>query len=446
MTMMHRRALLASVAGFAATPAATLRIAQAPAAAGEGRSDTPSPDTAPGGPSDPAFSLWLEDFRGRARASGWSDATLDLAFSGVVADPRVVALDQKQPEFSKPVSAYLAGAVSDARVELGRSRLEDVRPGIARAEASSGVPAEVMAAIWGIESGYGAVQGDDDVVRSLATLAAKGRRRPWAEAQLFAAMTMLQKGDVSRPGLKGSWAGAMGQTQFTPQDYLDYAVDGDGDGRRDVWGSSVDALASTANFLSRKAAWRAREDWAREVVVPPINFDYALVEGPAQPVDAWDRLGVRPADGREWRPAEREQSVATLLMPMGWRGPGFLAFPNFGAIRAYNNSISYALAVGLLAKRIAGEGPLVQAWPDDQPLSRDDRLAAQAALARLGFDPGTPDGVIGAGTRKAAKGWQASRGLPADGYLSYALVQRLKADAGYTTPPQMTMAPIPDPS
>ena len=133
-------------------------------------------------------------------------------------------------------------------------------------------------------------------------------------------------------------------------------------------------------------------------------------------------------------------------MPMGWRGPGFLAFPNFAAIRAYNNAISYALAVGLLAQRIGGSGPLVQAWPDDQPLSRDDRLAAQAALAKLGFDPGTPDGVIGAGTRKAAKGWQASRGLPADGYLSYALVQRLKADAGFAAPAQSTMAPIPDPS
>ncbi len=444
--MMHRRALLASVAGFAATPAATLRIAQVPTAAGEGRSDTPSPNSAPGGPSDPAFTVWLDDFRARARTAGWSDAMLDLAFSGVTADPHVVALDQKQPEFSKPVSAYLAGAVSDARVTLGQSKLAAVRPGIARAEDSSGVPAEIMAAIWGIESGYGAVQGDDDVIRSLATLAAKGRRRDWAEGQLFAALTILRKGDATRSGLTGSWAGAMGQTQFTPQDYLDYAVDGDGDGRRDVWGSSVDALASTANFLARKAAWRAEQDWVREVVVPPINFDYALVEGPAQTVDAWGALGVLPADGRGWRPPERENAVATLLMPMGWRGPGFLAFPNFGAIRAYNNSISYALAVGLLAQRIGGAGPLAQAWPDDQPLSRDDRLAAQTALARLGFDPGTPDGVIGAGTRKATRGWQASRGLPADGYLSYALVQRLKADAGYTAPAQATMAPIPDPS
>ena len=372
--------------------------------------------------------------------------TLDLAFAGVVSNPQVTALDQKQPEFSKPVSAYLAGAVSDARVALGQTKLADVRTGIAAAEDSTGVPAEVMAAIWGIESGYGAVQGDSDVVRSLATLAAAGRRRAWAEAQLYAAMTMLQKGDVPRERLKGSWAGAMGQTQFTPQDYLDYAVDGDGDGRRDIWGSSVDALASTANFLSRKAAWRAEQDWVREVTVPPINFDYGLVEGPAQTVEAWRTLGVVPADGRGWRPDERENAVATLLTPMGWKGPAFLAFPNFGAIRAYNNSISYALAVGLLAKRIGGGGPLVQAWPDDQPLSRDDRVAAQTALARLGFDPGTLDGVIGAGTRKAARGWQASRGLPADGYLSYALVQRLKADAGYVAPSQPAMAPIPDPT
>lgn len=437
--MMHRRTLLASVAGFAAAPAAALRMAQAPI----GGADTPTPS---GGSGDAAFAAWLADFRARAAAAGWSAATLDLAFAGVTSDPQVTALDQKQPEFSKPVSAYLAGAVSDTRIALGQTRLDGVRPGIARAEDSTGVPAEIMAAIWGIESGYGAVQGNSDVVRSLATLAASGRRRPWAEAQLYAAMTMLQKGDVPRPGLKGSWAGAMGQTQFTPQDYLDYAVDGDGDGRRDIWGSSVDALASTANFLSKKAAWRAEQDWVREVAVPPIDFDYGQVEGAAQTVDAWTGLGVRPADGGGWRPAEKEGSVATLLMPMGWRGPAFLAFPNFGAIRAYNNSISYALAVGLLAKRIGGGGPLVQAWPDDQPLSRDDRLAAQTALVRLGFDPGAPDGVIGAGTRKAAKAWQASRGLPADGYLSYALVQRLKADAGLASPAQATMAPVPDPA
>lgn len=437
---MHRRTLLASVAGLAAAPLA-------PWQAGPGGvADTPQPPALAGGSEggglDAAFDAWLAGFRARALAAGRSPELLDLAFSGVAADPRVVALDGRQPEFSKPVSAYLASAVSDARVATGREKLEAVQGRIVSAEDSTGVPTVIMAAIWGIESGYGAVTGDDDVIRSLATLAADGRRRAWAEAQLGAALSMLQARDVDRTGLRGSWAGAMGQTQFTPQDYLDFAVDGDGDGRRDIWNSPVDALASTANFLNRKAAWRAEEDWLREVVVPASGFDYLRVEGPPLTVPQWTALGVRPADGQGFRPEERELESATLLMPMGWRGPGFLAFPNFTAIKAYNNSISYALAVGLLAKRLGGAGPLVQAWPDDQPLSLADRTAAQTALQKLGFDPGGVDGVVGAGTRKAARGWQAARGLPADGYLSYALVQRLKAEAGLMPPPQATMAPI----
>jgi lytic murein transglycosylase len=299
-----------------------------------------------------------------------------------------------------------------------------------------GVPAEILIAIWAMESNFGKFQGGYDVIRSLATLAAEGRRKDWAEGQLFAALRILFTGAATRTQLKGSWAGAMGQTQFTPSDYLAWAVDGDGDGRRDIWNSTPDALASSANFLAHKAAWRRAEPWTREVTLP-AGFDYGLAEGPKQPVDAWSALGVRPATGI-YRADPSE--VAQLLLPAGWTGPAFLAFPNHFAIRAYNNSMAYALAVGLIASGVAGEPGVVHPWPKEPPLTLADRIAAQEALTRLGFDVGVPDGVLGLKTRQAARAWQKTRGLPADGYLNLFLIQRLKADGGVTTP---TSAPAP---
>jgi membrane-bound lytic murein transglycosylase B len=270
------------------------------------------------------------------------------------------------------------------------------------------------------------------VIRSLATLAANGRRRDWAEQQLVAALRIVLNGEADRSRLKGSWAGAMGQTQFTPEDYLAWAVDEDGDGKRDIWGSSVDALGSAANFLARKAAWRRGEGWAREVVLP-AGFDYGLAEGPFQPVSHWTGLGVRTADAGGWNEREAGEGMG-LILPAGWTGPAFLILPNHMAIRAYNNSTSYALAVGLLADRIAGRPGLSRAWPEDQPLSRADRMAAQEALNRLGFDAGEVDGVIGLKTRAAARAWQKSRAIPADGYLTYGLIQALKIQAGAPAP------------
>ena len=386
----------------------------------------PEPYAPVAGPGD--FGAWISGYRGRALSRGLSTATVDAALAGLSPDPRVLALDSRQPEFSKPVSDYITSTVGASRVALGRSKLEGVAPRLSPA-ARQGVPAELLAGVWGVESGYGALQGDFDVVRSLATQAAGGRRAAWAEGQLTNALRILDRGEADRARLKGSWAGAMGQTQFTPEDYLAWAVDGDGDGRRDIWGSAPDALASTANFLRRKAAWRPGESWAREVRVPTAGFDYLRVEQQSLAPAEWARLGVTAADGGPFRPADAA-STAKLLMPMGWRGPGFLAFPNHYAIRVYNNSTSYALAVGLLADRIGGAGPLVQPWPADAPLSVADRIGAQQALKRLGFDPGDTDGVLGTATRKAARGWQSARGLPAEGYLSAELIRRLRAEAG----------------
>jgi hypothetical protein len=283
----------------------------------------------------------------------------------------------------------------------------------------------------------------------MATLAADGRRRGFAEDQLIAALKIISSGEFPRSRLIGSWAGAMGQTQFIPSTFLDTAVDGDGDGLRDIWGSSVDALASAANLL-RKGGWTPGAGWAREVLVPP-GFDYSLTEGPQDSPDWWAQAGVRPADGLPWSGADRA-SKAMLIAPAGAAGPLFLVLPNHFAIRTYNNSTAYALGVGLLADRFAGGADLVRPWPEETPLSLIDRIDAQRALATLGFSPGEADGVVGVNTRAAVRAWQKARGLTADGYLSIEMVRRLRGETGQAQPappppaPYLPSAPLSGPA
>jgi lytic murein transglycosylase len=412
-----------------------------------GAADSGSPPPAPPGVAapaepaaladgDPAFAAWSRVFVGRAILSGLPVEVVTREMTGLSPDPRVIALDSRQPEFAKPISDYIKGVISDERIATGRRKRAEIAA-LPRIESDYGVPGEVLISIWAVETAFGAIQGDFDVVRSLATLAASGRRRDWAETQLIAAIRIIADGEATRAQLKGSWAGAMGQTQFEPETYLTTAVDADGDGRRDIWGSSADALASAANLLA-KAGWRRGERWDREVILP-AGFDYALSEGPRQGPAAWTALGVRPADAEGWAGADAD-SPAQLLLPAGAAGPAFLVFDNHFVIRKYNNSTAYALAVGLLADRIGGAPPLSAAWPHEDPLSLADRTAAQVALAKLGYDPGALDGVIGANTRAALRLWQKARGLPADGYLSLDMIRRLQAEAG--TPPA---APVPPP-
>ncbi len=378
------------------------------------------------------FDAWLQGFIDRAVGAGWSRQELTAAFVGVTSDARVIKADRAQPELSKPIGDYMNAAVSERRVSQGMALHSADASWLDPIAANYGVPPQILIAIWGMESSYGQIQGGYDVVRSLATLAAEGRRKDWAESQLFAALRILITAQAQRAQLKGSWAGAMGQTQFTPSDYLAWAVDGDGDGRRDIWGSSPDALASTGNFMANKAAWRRGESWAREVILPE-PFDYSLAEATKQPWAAWASLGVRTADGLPVDTADAGEP-AGLILPAGWTGPAFLAFPNHYAIRAYNNSMAYALAVGLIADRVDGAPPLLKPWPQEQPIPLADRIAAQESLARLGYDPGVADGVLGLKTRQAARQWQKSRSLPADGYLTFWLIQRLKADAAKVAP------------
>ena len=375
-----------------------------------------------------AFDTWLRDFRGRAIAQGLSPALLDRELAGVTPDPKVISLDSRQPEFSKPVGDYIKGVISDDRVAVGRRKREELTY-LPTIEARYGVPRDILLAVWAMESAFGQLQGNFDVVRSMVSLAADGRRRAWAEGELIAALKIIDSGEVTRAQLRGSWAGAMGQTQFLPSSYRSTAVDFDGDGRRDIWGSDADSLASAANLLV-KGGWKPGAGWAKEVILP-AGFDYSVTEVDKQIPAWWEARGVRRADGLPWTAADAA-SPAMLLLPAGAAGPAFLALPNHFAIRTYNNSTSYALGIGLLADRFGGGEAPITPWPVETPLSMSDRMAAQIALARVGFNPGPADGVIGAGTRKALRAWQQSQQLPADGYMSNDMVSRLKAQAGIT--------------
>lgn len=415
---MDRRTLLFSVPGLVVAPLPGLSLVQQSVGG-----LLPAPP-----PTDEAFAAWREGFISKAVARGIPEARVRSELTGIAPDPHVITLDHRQPELTRPISSYIANATSAANIAKGQAAVAAQRDALTSVVDTSGVPLEVLVAIWGMESAFGAVQGSDDVLRSLATLAFDGRRRAWAEGELIAALRIIETGEAPRERLRGSWAGAMGQTQFMPSDYLAFAVDGDGDGKRDIWGSAVDALASTANFLSHKAAWRREGAIQVEVAVPRTGFDYSVAEGGQKSIAEWKRLGLTAPYG--FPDPGVHGDAASLILPMGWEGPGFLIYPNHLAIRAYNNSTAYALGVGLLADRIAGAPPIAQPWPEDRPLTLDDRISAQQALLKLGFDPGGQDGVIGTATRKAARAWQQSRGLPADGYLSWALIQRLKSEAG----------------
>ena len=414
-------------------PSAPAQPAPTPPAAAEAPPLVRPPTTS----GDQVFDAWAADFYPRAIKAGIKPEVFLREFAGLTPDPRVASLDTRQPEFSKPVSQYIEGVVTEGRTGVAIAKRADV-PQLDQIEQTYGVPREILMGVWAMETGFGAIQGDFDVIRSMATLAAQGRRRGWAESELIDALKIIQSGECARSQLHGSWAGAMGQTQLIPSMFLSTAVDGDGDGRRDIWGSPADALASAANLLA-KAGWVRGQSWAREVTVP-AGFDWSLSEGPKLTPAEWATKGVVRADGLPWNDID-ETAQAQLVAPSGASGPAFLLFPNHFVIRRYNNSLAYALAVGLLADRFSGMGPLVRPWPAETPLSLADRMTAQRALAALGFDPGAPDGVVGLKTRAALRGWQQARGLTADGYLSAQTVQRLKAE----TEPQPS-APVPIPA
>ena len=368
------------------------------------------------------FDRWVAGFVESARAAGVDDATLHQAFDGAKYVSRAVDADRKQPEFTRAVWDYVDAIVSPNRVQHGQKKLAELQAELAGAEARYGVPQATIVAIWGMESDYGANYGDIPTIDALATLGVEGRREAWARTQLMAALRILQSGDIDRAHMVGSWAGAMGQTQFLPSAFLSFAVDADGDGKRDIWGSMADVTASTANFLAR-SGWQPGQAWGVEVKLPD-GFDAGRAEDAQRQTSAqWAAEGVQAFDGTPLP----DIADAALLLPAGARGPAFLVGPNYRVILKYNNSMSYALAVSLLAQRIAG-GPGVQAaWPKDlAPLSRDQVKALQAALGARGFDAGAADGQAGPATARALRAWQRTQGLPADGFPTQDLLNRLQ--------------------
>ncbi|MDM0041199.1 lytic murein transglycosylase [Variovorax sp. J22G21] len=367
------------------------------------------------------FAKWIADFRATARATGISEATLRAALDDVQYLPRVIELDRAQPEFTRTVWDYLDSSVSPQRVATGQDKLLQVRGEADTAAARYGVPPSIVVAIWGMESNYGSNFGNTRTIDALATLGFDGRREDWARRELLAALKILDNGDIDRQHMVGSWAGAMGQTQFLPSNFLAYAVDADGDGRRDIWGSMADVIASTANFLAR-SGWQAGKPWGLEVRLP-TGFDYGRADTVVQSTAQWAAEGLQAVDGQPLPAFDG----GTILLPAGARGPAFLVGPNFRALLRYNNSTSYALGVSLLAQRLGG-GPDVQTpWPRDlAALPRSQIIELQTALNKRGFDAGTADGVMGPATREGLRRYQRSVGLPADGYPSAELIQRLQ--------------------
>ncbi|NWG70900.1 MAG: lytic murein transglycosylase [Parvularculaceae bacterium] len=378
----------------------------------------------PAAAQDPSFEDWIKSFRSEASAAGIRKEVLDSALSDIRINPRVFELNDNQPEFARNVWDYLDSALSENRVGAGRAKLAEHRALLAEIEADYGVAAETIAAIWGQESSYGAVMGDYDVIEALATLGWKGRRTAYGRAQLIGALKILQNNYADRKQLRGSWAGAMGHTQFIPTTYLTFAVDRDRDGRRDLWTNLGDVFASTANYLAH-SGYRSGQPWGVEVMLPQ-GFDYALADVDIKRALAeWRSAGIAAARGDlgEMDPNMRGR----VFLPAGARGPAFIVFQNFDAILKYNNSTAYGLAIAMLGDRIDGRNEgLVAGWPrEDRALTLSERKALQQALKDRGFDPGPIDGVLGAGSKKALRAWQRSQGLPADAYASASTLEKL---------------------
>lgn len=390
----------------------------------------------PGGPSaeeQAAFKLWIEDFKTQALASGLSQKTLDEAFADVSLNLKVLKADAFQPEFSKPIWSYIDGAASAYRIQKGKEALETHKALFAEIQEKYEVQARFVVAIWGLETSFGAITGDYSVVEALATLAFHGRRSSFGRTQLMAALEIIEAGDKSAADLTGSWAGAMGHGQFIPTTYLAYAVDHDGDGRRDIWNSHDDAFASISNYLAQ-SGWQTGQDWGREVKLPE-TFDYALADRRnLRTMKEWRAAGITFANDELVPDVDRS---AAIIVPAGHTGPAFLIFENFRAVLRYNNSTAYALAIGLIADQVAG-GPAIQKqWPRNlKTMSKNDRQELQHLLTARGISTGGIDGIIGGKTRNAIRTFQKQNAMIADGFATAELLEKLKGnEAGPASDP-----------
>ena len=384
----------------------------------------PDPALEPGLRPQPnaSYDQWVIAFKTRARERGITQDTLDRAFRGQGYLPGVIERDRNQTEFKRSLEDYLAIVAPDDKVTFGRRLYAQQRAALARVEVKYGVPGQIMASIWGVESYFGTKRGKIPVISATSTLAWEGRRGRFFESNLMDAPRIVQSGDAQPAQLVGSWAGAMGHTQLIPNAYQQHSVDFDGDGKRDIWSDNpIDAFATTARFLSR-AGWKRGQPWGIEVRLPDGYFGPSGRKNRTSVARLRD-LGVRPARGG----ALPDHGAAAILAPMGVGKPAFLAFHNFNMILRYNPSENYGLAVGYLADRLAGAGPLVGDFGRDASgLTLADRKALQRGLTKAGFDAGTPDGVIGKKTEAAISGYQAAKGLTVTGKPSRDLLSLLR--------------------
>ena len=370
------------------------------------------------------FPACLESLWPQAARRGVPRALFDARTAGLTPDLRIMDLLDAQPEFTKAIWDYLDLLVSDERIAAGRAILAQHRATFDAVERTFGVDRYFVAAIWGIESNFGTQGGQRSVVRSTATLACVGRRQDYFREEFLSALEILSHGDIDAPRLVGSWAGAFGPTQFMPTAFKKYAVDFDGDGRRDVVDSIPDLIASTANNL-KKDGWATGQTWGYEVVLPQ-NFNFMLADrARVLTMQEWMRAGVTRPHGKAF---PRLDDRAFLLVPAGAQGPAFLMLQNFRVIMKYNPAEAYALATGYLADRMRGGEPFAQAWPRyERVLSREERLELQQLLADRGYDIGTPDGQFGGRTRAAVREFQTQIGSVPDGFATAALLDRLRA-------------------
>ena len=359
-----------------------------------------------------------------AKVKGVSEATLARATAGIILDDDIAGLNASQPEHVRTAGEYVNLLVSETRIANGRAKLAEHADLMEAIERRYGVDRHIVMAIWGIESAYGISMGERHVVRSLLTLAMTDERRgAFWRGELLAALQILERGDIGPEAMTGSWAGAMGHTQFMPSTYLAHAVDFDGDGRRNIWQQPADALASAANYL-KVSGWQAGQPAMIEVSLPP-GFDYALsAPGVSRSLADWQALGVRRV-GDTVLPDR--MSALSLVLPAGYSGPAVLTGANFQAILRYNRAVSYALSVALLAEQLAGRPGLAAPWPaDDKALSRGEREELQKLLTGLGHEIGPVDGIIGSATRGAIRLFQKAQSVPEDGHPSLALLVRLR--------------------
>lgn len=407
-------------ASLASTPPAT----SAPPAGASGASES-------AGVIPANFPAWLDQLRTDARRKGVSSNTISQALADVAPIPRVLELDQRQPEYTQTFRRYLDGVTTDKRIANGKALMQQHAALLARLEKEHGVPGRFLVAFWGLESDFGRDIGGYPVVGSLATLAYDGRREAFFRDELFKALTILDAGHVTLAKMKGSWAGAMGQTQFMPSTFLRYGVDQDRDGHIDIWGSVPDALGSAANYL-KSIGWNEGRTWGREVRLPN-HFDVTLASlnvdanETVKPLAEWAKLGVRRADGGTLPSAD---IAAALILPDGIRGPAFLVYDNYRVILKFNRSVFYAVTIGHMADRFIGAGPLAAPRVLFDPLRRDEIAALQQGLATLGLFTATADGVIGPATRQAVRTFQKANGLPPDGYVDAKLIAAVRARAG----------------